>query len=246
MKLEKEQQRQEDKYHIPYHWFIDKSLYKGRIYFGYLSLCLNFLDQHRLSEAKVLEAGCGDGFFLSKLKQAGVKELYGIDYSERALAFAKLFVPESKLVCTDLTEALPYQDNTFNYIFLIETMEHIRPEKISPMLSEFHRVLKDDGRLIITVPSHLMKLNKKHYQHFSLESLATSLEPLFIIEKAVGQNRADRRFLRTAYKFLDNRHWQIKRLSKSFNLNMWPKLFNECRPDQGGRLVIRAKKSKLT
>src|SRR3989344_2528943 len=129
--LQKSQQIQEEEYFLPYHWSFDRATYGGRIYFGYLDICLSFLDKSKV--IKVLDAGCGDGRFLSLLKDRGIQEVYGVDYSERAVSFAQILVPTAKVSVENLMN-LPYE-NFFDVIFLIEVLEHIDPKDTGKLLN---------------------------------------------------------------------------------------------------------------
>jgi len=48
------------------------------------------------------------------------------------------------------SESIPIKDESFDTILLIEVLEHL--EKPQATLNEVHRLLKDDGRLIVTMP----------------------------------------------------------------------------------------------
>jgi len=66
----------------------------------------------------------------------------------------------------DLTKALPIPDSYADYVLCQEGIEHI-PDQLH-MLREFNRILKQDGKLIITTPniSHL----RARISHLLLES----------------------------------------------------------------------------
>jgi SAM-dependent methyltransferase len=51
----------------------------------------------------------------------------------------------------DVTEALPFADGSFDCVFCLELLEHL----IAParLLAEIRRVLKEDGRAVVSVPS---------------------------------------------------------------------------------------------
>ena len=236
--LEKQQRIQENAYKIPYHWCTEKTDYGGRIYFGYLSICLDFFKKYNTDfrSKKVLEAGCGDGRFLNELSEIGVEDLHGIDYSERAISFSKIFVSQANTQTANLF-SIPYENNYFNTIFLIEVLEHIKLDEVEKVLGELNRVLKKDGQLILTVPSKNVPTGSKHYQHFTSESLKNTLGQFFEIKEIVGQDKAGFNLISFLYKFLDNRYWIFKNLSASYNINIWPKLFNKCDSDKGKRLV---------
>ena len=102
-------------------------------------------------------------------------DVHGIDTDERGIAFAKLLSRGTFTVVDG--KRIPYDDKSFDTIFFIETLEHIEPTQIPATIKEILRVLKDDGRFIITVPSThipteknitsilLLKVYKKRYHH---------------------------------------------------------------------------------
>ncbi|HWP34236.1 MAG TPA: methyltransferase domain-containing protein [Thermodesulfobacteriota bacterium] len=53
-------------------------------------------------------------------------------------------------------DRLPFADGTFDHVVLIDVLEHLDDEQ--PLLREVARVLKPNGRLIVTVPDHSQRL----------------------------------------------------------------------------------------
>lgn len=243
MTLSKQQEKQELAYRVPYHWLSsDRTDQKGRLYFGYIDFCVALATQHG---GPILDAGCGDARLLGELSKKTTEKLYGTDYSERAIAFARLLVPEAEFAVADLTN-LPYSDNFFEQVFLIETLEHIKPEQIPEMLTELRRVLQPGGRLIITVPSVRQGLpgpDSKHYQHFSPTSLRETVDTQFTIEKMYGQWKSGFHVLKIMYRLIDNSLWDIRPLRIFFNRHLWPRYLNICKPEEGSRLIAVCVKS---
>lgn len=102
---------------------------------------------------KILDVGCGDGFYLYLLSHLNLKlTLYGVDYDKNALdsATKNLDLSKIKLVQADLMKRLPFLDEFFDGIVMSEVMEHL-PEDIKCM-KEVRRVLKKNGRLVLSVP----------------------------------------------------------------------------------------------
>ena len=50
-----------------------------------------------------------------------------------------------------MNEGIPFDDKTADYIICLEVMEHL--ENATFFIKELKRVLKDDGKLIISVPN---------------------------------------------------------------------------------------------
>lgn len=99
---------------------------------------------------KVLETGCGNGYYLSLLNRLGIRlSLVGVDTDQMALDDAKKFIGDDKikLINADASK-LPFADNTFTKIVMSEVLEHVQNEKKT--LSETFRVLKVGGIFTMT------------------------------------------------------------------------------------------------
>ncbi|MDE2320568.1 MAG: class I SAM-dependent methyltransferase, partial [candidate division NC10 bacterium] len=103
-----------------------------------------------LGEGKrLLDVGCGVGTLLD-LVGAKFQAVHGCDLSETALREARQRGVLS--VCADLNRGLlPYQDRSFECVTCLEVIEHVF-DPLS-LLRELHRVLKDDGQLVLTTPN---------------------------------------------------------------------------------------------
>lgn len=237
------QQLQEDSYAFPYHWMIDPNTTKGRLYFGYLHVAISLSQKIKNSEPtslRILDAGCGDARFLKELQDRGNYELHGSDYSEQAIAFARLLIQDVVFSTNDLTKKTEYPDEYFDVIFLIETLEHIIPSDIPLLMNELRRILKPGGELIITVPSTNRPLAKKHFQHFSAASLTATQSDFFTDITVVGQDKIGFHPLKLIYILLDNKYWLLRPLAKLYNQKIWPQFLNKCANDAGRRVISRS------
>jgi len=239
--LLKKQEIQEKEYFIPYHWTIDKSSKIGRIYFGYIKNCINLI-KNLDKNIKILDAGCGDGRFLKELRDNNFNQVYGIDYSERAINFAKILTSHTNLKVCDIKN-LPYNDNFFDVIFLIEVIEHIDPDEVNKIIKELDRVLKNSGKIIITVPSKNVSVQKKHFQHFSLSGLRGLLEPYFCIENYFGYNK-NNFILDLIDRILNNKCFSLKFIFHWYNKKIWPKFFSLCEVNKGKQIIVSCKKNE--
>jgi len=187
-KLDKRQQVQESEYVFPYHYLdLKVEIYKYVHYIEYLTLIKivkNLLKPFK--GQKILDVGCGDGRFCFELNKENVK-ITGIDYSKRALVFAKAFNPNIRFFRMDIKQLKI--KNRVDQIVLIETLEHIPPSHVSSVLKALSETLVKKGKLIITVPSTNRKKSDKHYQHFSEESLENALTPFFQKVKIIGYGK---------------------------------------------------------
>lgn len=122
-------------------------------------LALAHLDAKRdLQVLRVLEIGCGRGGFSSMLarKTNRPKEIIAADFSATAIDIAencsrKVGIGGINWIVADIQD-IPFPDSYFDTVFSFETIEHVpNPEKA---VRELARVLKPNGRLILTVPNY--------------------------------------------------------------------------------------------
>lgn len=102
-----------------------------------------------LSPKTILDAGCGEGFTMSKLAEFGVgKQIEGVEYSKDAITLGKKFFPNLVIKQGSVYE-LPYEDNSFDLIVCTEVLEHLEDPKKA--IKEMLRVSKK--YLVISVPN---------------------------------------------------------------------------------------------
>ena len=116
--------------------------------------------------AKVLEIGCGDGRSIKDITSI-TKNITGIDYDDKAINEAKKRFsehPTINIIKADATK-LPFDDKQFDFVICMTTFANFADKKFI-ILEEMKRVLKKDGKIIISVFSEKalaerMKLYKK-------------------------------------------------------------------------------------
>jgi ubiquinone/menaquinone biosynthesis C-methylase UbiE len=94
----------------------------------------------------VLDGGCGDGY--SSLEIFDMCEVYGFDHADEMVRYAK-DKGFKDVVVHDADDKFPYKDNTFDAAIGLGFFEFIR--NVNFTLSEFKRVMKPGGHLLITV-----------------------------------------------------------------------------------------------
>lgn len=97
----------------------------------------------------VLDAGCGEGFTLNKLKQNGIGKKYeGIDYYDDAIKLGRKIYPDLNIKKGDIYN-LNYKENSFDLVICTEVLEHLDdPQKA---LSDILRV--SSRYILLTVPN---------------------------------------------------------------------------------------------
>jgi SAM-dependent methyltransferase len=99
-------------------------------------------------EKRILEIGCGDGKLLSLLM--GANRVQGIDASETGVS--KCLTKGIPALCLDAgSQPLPFPTDHFDFVVILETLEHLMNPYYA--LLEIRRVLKQDAKLICSVPN---------------------------------------------------------------------------------------------
>lgn len=100
---------------------------------------------------KVLEIGCGSGMLLSDLRDVGFESenIFGIDISNTAINACQA----RNISNVQLADGakLPFPDNSFDILISSDVLEHIENDNVT--LSEWNRVLKPGGKMIMLVPA---------------------------------------------------------------------------------------------
>ncbi len=96
--------------------------------------------------ARLLDVGCGRSARFLKTVESQISYGVGIDFKVVPLRTAKL-----ETIQTHLDQQLPFADSSFDVVTMLAVLEHIEHEK--SILSEIRRVLRQDGKLVLTVPS---------------------------------------------------------------------------------------------
>ena len=111
------------------------------------------------SGMRVLDVGCGRGELLRKIFHLGARA-QGIDYADVAVRISKQVADatesaEQSIVVSQASALyLPYCDNVFDRVLLLDIVEHLYPPELETAYREAWRVLKPGGRIIIhTAPN---------------------------------------------------------------------------------------------
>ena len=92
----------------------------------------------------VLDAGCGDGFYLGSLARQIGFDAHGLDISTPAIDAAARRYRGCEWIVANADHFLPYADRSFSIVLSITARMNA---------GEFRRVLRDDGRLLVALPA---------------------------------------------------------------------------------------------
>lgn len=100
-------------------------------------------------DARVLNAGCGEGYGAATIEAAGARQVVVLDYDAFTAAHARraysLPTVRGNLV------ALPFTDGAFDVVVSLQTIEHLWDQ--ARFVAECVRVLRPGGRLVLTTPN---------------------------------------------------------------------------------------------
>ncbi len=101
----------------------------------------------------IVDFGCGNGKILEEIKKINpTAKLFGFDVSETAINLAKKNLLDVEFFKINDGEKIPINNATVDFIFSSEVFEHIYD--IENVFSEISRILKQNGKLLLTIPYH--------------------------------------------------------------------------------------------
>ncbi len=116
----------------------------------------------------VLDAGCGDGFYLGALARQTGFDAHGVDISTPAVDAAARRYPECEWIVTNADRFLPYADRSFSIVLSITARMNA---------GEFRRVLRNGGVLLVALPApqDLVEL-RSHTRQAGRDRVARTIE----------------------------------------------------------------------
>lgn len=112
---------------------------------------------------KLLDVGCGLGFFVKKVSQQSNWEAFGYEISKVAVNFAQNELKLKNVFCGIIEEA-NFPKNHFDVITMWDVIEHLpNPDG---MLNYLKSILKDGGILFIHTPNAKVQLFKARIKKF--------------------------------------------------------------------------------
>ena len=150
---------------------------------------------------KILDIGCGQGYALTKFKEAGYTNLTGITMSQEDVDETI----KRGFKCENMDQSfMTFEDNTFDFLFSRHCLEH------SPFpyftLMEYLRVCKPGGKAYIempapnnirpleTIPNHYSIMDTKMYIALMLRVGWTILVASDFVIKLTDKNNPDKPF----------------------------------------------------
>lgn len=178
------------------------------------------------SKHKVLDVACGTGSWLSAVSERGAG-IAGIDLSDRAISICKEHFPDAEFY-SGPAEQLPFEDNKFNYVTCLGSLEHF----IDPVgsIKEMVRVSKPDAQFILLVPNkdfltRRLGLYGGTHQNAAKEEVRTLEEWKKIFEEGgldVEERWKDLHMLHKGWLLQEGWLKMPLRLIQAVTLTIWP------------------------
>lgn len=112
---------------------------------------LKYLVDRVKPESKALNIGIGMGIIENISKNKGI-DIYSLDPDEKAIQKLLKGKQGPGKAKVGYCQNIPFNDNEFDYVIVSELLEHLNKEDLDKTLKEIHRVLKNKGYIIGTVP----------------------------------------------------------------------------------------------
>jgi SAM-dependent methyltransferase len=166
------------------------------------------------ADVKILDVGCGMGLMLERLSQYGT--VFGMDTEESAVEYCTTMCTEqgieSNIYQGALPNEVPFEPNSFDFIFALDVIEHV--ENDCAALSVLNSLLKENGKLILTVPANMSlwsyndELNH-HFRRYDRQEL---------IEKVI---RAGFHIIKCSYynSILYPSVWAVRHIKNAFHIH---------------------------
>lgn len=128
-------------------------------YAYYLTFVRDFVERR----GKILDVGCGCGQNTAMLARYSERAL-GIDPESFGIGFAKKHNASggAEFICGHFPHGEVWERRPFDYIFCIETMEHIEYRVQEDFMQAALDLLAPDGRLFITTPNETSASGPHH------------------------------------------------------------------------------------
>lgn len=182
--------------------FAAQRRYPNESFLSFLGINYFVLPQEKRRKMKVLELGCGSGANLWMVAREGF-DTYGIDFSQTGLQYCEQRLKEwgvsATLIPGDITD-LPFEDNEFDLIFDVVSMQHLSFEQHYQCYKDIFRCLKPNGKIYsyhLGENSISLKSAKEMIDHCTVKNitkgypLATNYQTCFLSANEVRRALSD-------------------------------------------------------
>ena len=120
---------------------------------GRLLFSINFVSDLDIKDKKILDIGCGYGWFELNAIKRGCSNIIGTEITENDLQTAKENINNIKVQLKKGSAIdLNFHNKQFDTVVSWEVLEHIPKQTENKMFSEINRVLKNNGVFYLSTP----------------------------------------------------------------------------------------------
>ena len=183
-----------------------ESEFLKKTYFNYFNQYI--LGTNKYKSLKVLEIGCGNGFFLDELIKNGVKDVYGVEPGKKMVnSSSKALKNRIKI---GIFKKNQYPKESFDVICCFHTLDHI--VNLNSFINEMNTVLKKNGKILIIV----------HNTNGLSVKILKENSPIFDIEHIYLFNQYN---LKNVFKISGFKNLDTFNVVNTYPLSYWISLF---------------------
>lgn len=127
----------------------------------------------KLCYGRAIDLGCGEGHLTRMISERGL-DVVGVDISKDKIERARQFYPDLQFVLGDISR-LGFADASFDTAVIAEVLEHVPEAQGQEMLDQAWRLLRERGRLIVSVPNQDCIPHPHHVREFDRRQLKAML-----------------------------------------------------------------------
>ena len=206
------------RYRLPEQFIWDVAAWPRIDFDGYTALAFDLLPP---APVHVLDVGCGPGAGSLRLLERG-HVVTGVDYNDRAVAFARILADGGRFVQGDARALGEIEDlvppGGYGAATCIEVLEHVPSDFRPRVFDGVHQALGAGGVFVLTTPTLPMSANAWDYARPTRHELARGLEE-------------------SGFKHIEFRFQH--RLGTAFDPRVWRLLSNRFVDMRGARHVLR-------
>lgn len=173
--------------------------------------------------ARVIEAGCGEGYGAAVLSRVAGADVLAIDYDAATTRHVRSAHPSVRVVRGNLA-ALPVRDGAAEVVVSLQVIEHLWEQ--NRFVCECARALRPAGTLILSTPNRLTftspgsPANPFHTRELTAAELTALLTPEFAVTRLIGLRHGPR--LRRWDRRWERRYGQLTQAQLRTPPAHWP------------------------
>ena len=153
----------------------------------------------RVAGRRVLDAGCGEGYGLQMLRDAGAAHVLGADLDAAAVTHARRSYGSDRVEVVECElMGLPLDDDTIDVTVSFQVIEHVHD--VPGYLASLRRVTRPGGLVLLATPNRLtftpdsdVPVNPFHVREFTADELAEEARSAgLVVDEVLGVHHGAR------------------------------------------------------